>query len=80
MKALESWAEDSGNRSRRNNLKVVGLPEGAEGQDTVAFTEHMLRTLLPEASPLIMRWNGPIGCPPSVDSWEPPLAPLSSTH
>lgn len=47
IKALESRAEDSENRSRRNNLRVVGLPEGAEGQDTVAFTEHFLCTLLP---------------------------------
>lgn len=49
MEALESRAEDSENRSRRNNLRVVGLLEGAEGQDAVAFTEHLLHTLLPGA-------------------------------
>lgn len=49
IKALETRAKDSENRSRRNNLRVVGLPEGAEGQHPVAFTEHMLRTLLPGA-------------------------------
>lgn len=49
VKALESRAEDSENRSWRNNLRVVGLPQGAEGQDPTAFTEHLLRTLLPQA-------------------------------
>lgn len=50
IKALESRVEDNENRSRRNNLKVVGLPEGAEGQDPTAFTETLLHTLLPRAS------------------------------
>lgn len=49
VKALESRAEDGENRSRRNNLRIVGLPEGAEGQDPTTFTEHLLRTLLPQA-------------------------------
>lgn len=31
MKALESRAEDQENRNRRNNLRLVGLPEGVEG-------------------------------------------------
>lgn len=49
MKALKSWAEDSENRSRRNNLRVLGLPEGAEGKDPTVFTETLLCTLLPLA-------------------------------
>lgn len=49
MKALESRAEDSKNRSRRNNQRVVGFPEGADGQDTTAFTENVLQILLPRA-------------------------------
>lgn len=40
VKALESWAEDSENRSRRNNLRMIGLPEGAG---------TLLRTILPQA-------------------------------
>ncbi|XP_060136442.1 protein KRBA1 isoform X2 [Zootoca vivipara] len=43
------------NRSRRNNLRVLGLPEGSEGSDTVAFLQKTLPTLLglpPEAPPL----------------------------
>lgn len=31
VKALEYRAEDTENRSRRNNLSIVGLPEGVEG-------------------------------------------------
>lgn len=49
MKTLESRAEDQENRNRRNNLRLVGLPEGVEGRDPEAYTEHLLRTLLPQA-------------------------------
>nr|XP_028606929.1 protein KRBA1-like [Podarcis muralis] len=43
------------NRSRRNNLRVLGLPEGSEGSDPVAFLQKTLPTLLGlplEAPPL----------------------------
>ncbi|XP_077772693.1 protein KRBA1 isoform X3 [Podarcis muralis] len=43
------------NRSRRNNLRVLGLPEGSEGSDAVAFLQKTLPTLLGlplEAPPL----------------------------
>lgn len=49
VKALESRAEDSENGNHGNNLRVVGLPEGAEGQDPAAFTEHPLCMILPQA-------------------------------
>lgn len=49
MKTLEAHAEDAENRNRRNNLRIVGLPEGTEGKDPTPFTEHLLRTLLPDA-------------------------------
>lgn len=49
VKALELRAEDAENRNRRNNLRVVGLPEGVEGSDPTAFTENLLRSLLPQA-------------------------------
>lgn len=45
VKALESRAEDSENQSRRNNLRVVGLPKGAEGQDPVPSPSNLLRKL-----------------------------------
>lgn len=49
VKLLENKAEDAENCNRRNNLRIVGLPEGVEGSDPPAFTEHLLRTLLPHA-------------------------------
>lgn len=47
MKAMESRAEDQENRNQRNNLCLVGLPEGVEGRDPAAYTEQQLRMLLP---------------------------------
>lgn len=49
VKSLESRAEDAENRNRRHNLRIVGLAEGAEGSDPTAFTEQLLRSLLPQA-------------------------------
>lgn len=55
VKALEYRAEDAENRNRRNNLRIIGLPEGAEGNNPTSFIEGMLRELLPEA-----RWSPPL--------------------
>lgn len=49
LKNLEAKSEDAENRNRHNNLRIIGLPEGTEGQDTPAFTECLLRTLFPQA-------------------------------
>lgn len=49
IKALETRAEDAENRNRRNNLRIVGLPEGTEGAEPTSFTEKLLRELLPQA-------------------------------
>lgn len=49
VKSLEALAEDSENRNQRNNLRILGLPEGAEGIDSTAFTEQLLTILLPNA-------------------------------
>uniref|UniRef100_H3A1Z5 L1 transposable element RRM domain-containing protein n=1 Tax=Latimeria chalumnae TaxID=7897 RepID=H3A1Z5_LATCH len=38
--------DDLENRSRRCNLRLVGLPEGVEGKDPVAFLEDWLPTFL----------------------------------
>lgn len=63
VKAMEARAEDQENRNCRNNLRVVGLPEGVEGRDPAAYTEQLLRTLLPQAplSP-ILRWKEHTEC------------------
>ncbi|KAK1903568.1 LINE-1 retrotransposable element ORF1 protein [Dissostichus eleginoides] len=39
---LEMKVEDQENRGRRNNLRLIGLPENAEGQDVCAFLEQWL--------------------------------------
>lgn len=35
VKHLEARVEDPENQNRRNNLRVLGLPEGAEGNDLI---------------------------------------------
>lgn len=49
VRALEYRTEDVENRSRRNNLRLVGLPEGVEGRSPALFVEDLLRSLLPAA-------------------------------
>lgn len=44
LQTLERRAEDAEGRNRRNNIRVVGLPEGIEGTDMVAYLETWLRT------------------------------------
>lgn len=53
FKMLEHRAEDSENRCRRNNIRIVGL---AEGKNPTVFAEELLRSLLPAAhlSPYFM--------------------------
>uniref|UniRef100_H3ASN5 L1 transposable element RRM domain-containing protein n=1 Tax=Latimeria chalumnae TaxID=7897 RepID=H3ASN5_LATCH len=43
---LQSKTDDLENRSRRCNLRLVGLPEGEEGRDPVSFLETWLPTVL----------------------------------
>lgn len=57
VKLLGVKLEDQENRSCRNNVRLVGLPEGAEGSDTVGFLERWLPEVLgPEnfANPIII--------------------------
>lgn len=49
VRALESQAEDAEHQNQRNNLPIVGLPEGEKAADPTAFTERLLRSLLPQA-------------------------------
>lgn len=66
--------DDAENRNRRNNLRIVGMAEGAEGPNPIVFVEDLLRNLLPNAqySPYytVKRAHrvpprpGPVGSPP----------------
>lgn len=65
---LEYKVDDAENRKRRNNLRIVGLPEGED------FVEDLLHSLLPEAqfssnyamerAHRIPPTPGPVGSPP----------------
>ncbi|KAJ1163916.1 hypothetical protein NDU88_004368 [Pleurodeles waltl] len=60
---LEHRVEDTEGRSRRNNIRVVNLPEGAKGRDPVAYSETWLRGLVPGGEltvPIEFRWRGTI--------------------
>ena len=56
---LKSRAEDAKNRSRRSNLRFIGIPERAEGNDILSFMRRLVPQLLGEAnfssSPVIER-------------------------
>ena len=47
---LKSWTEDAENRSRRSNLRFVGIPERAEAGDVLGFISHLIPKLLGEAN------------------------------
>lgn len=38
--------EDMENRNRRNNIRIVGIPEGKEGQDMVRFLDGLIPQLI----------------------------------
>ena len=50
VKQLELRAEDAEGRSRRNNIRLVGFPEGCEGRDPTDFVLGWLRSWLPASS------------------------------
>lgn len=49
VRALEYKMDDAKNKNWRNNLRVVGLPEGVEGKNPTVFVEDLLCSLLPVA-------------------------------
>ncbi|KAE8580012.1 hypothetical protein XENTR_v10024271 [Xenopus tropicalis] len=50
LKSCMDKLDDYENRQRRNNVRLVGLPERTEGADPVAFAEGWLKNSLPSAS------------------------------
>ncbi|RXN24319.1 LINE-1 type transposase domain-containing 1 [Labeo rohita] len=47
MDALEQQVTDLQDRSRRSNLRLLGLPEGAEKDDPIGFLKRSLPTWIP---------------------------------
>ncbi|XP_072322282.1 uncharacterized protein [Scyliorhinus torazame] len=70
------------NRSRRNNLRILGLPEGVEGADAGAYVSTMLHSLMgAEASPTPLELEGAhrvLARRPKAD--EPPRAIVARFH
>lgn len=46
VKLLNDKCEDLEGRSRRNNIRLVGVPESVEGPRPTNFTAHLLRDIL----------------------------------
>ncbi|XP_054848004.1 protein KRBA1 isoform X2 [Eublepharis macularius] len=46
VRRMESRCRTLENRSRRNNLRILGLPEGVEGSDAVSFLQKTLPAML----------------------------------
>lgn len=46
MKALQEKSVDTENRLRRNNIRIIGLPEKTEGNKPAEFAETVLISLL----------------------------------
>jgi len=81
-KTLRAKAEDQENTSRRQNLRIVGLPEGTEGASPTKYVSRMLEDLVKK---------GVLDKPPEVDRahrsprWkpragEPPRAVIIRLH
>uniref|UniRef100_H2ZRR8 L1 transposable element RRM domain-containing protein n=1 Tax=Latimeria chalumnae TaxID=7897 RepID=H2ZRR8_LATCH len=47
---LREKCDDLENRARRSNLRIVGLPEGIEGRDSISFLEKLLVEVLGEGT------------------------------
>ena len=50
VRYLEGRAEDAEGRNRRSNLRIVGMPEGAEGPDPMRFLEDWIKSFMPADS------------------------------
>lgn len=46
LKYLMAWSEEDKNRLCHNNVRVVGLPEGAEGLNPTSFAEKFFQDIL----------------------------------
>lgn len=71
VKFLEMKADDLENRSRRNNMRIVGIPEKEEGADSCAFMEKWFTENLNVQPPVVLERAHRI-----MDRRAPPLPPL----
>lgn len=55
VKCLDDWCEDLEGRIRRNNIRVLGVPEGLEGPRATVFVAQLVQDLLGLEKPLLDR-------------------------
>lgn len=79
VKTLTDKCEDLEGRSRRNNLRLVGIPEGSEGQRPTEFIGGLLKDLLKlDEAPLLDRAHRTLRAKPRTG--EPPRPVLIRVH
>lgn len=79
VKTLTDKCEDLEGRSRRNNLRLVGIPEGSEGQRPTEFIGGLLKDLLKlDEPPLLDRAHRTLRAKPKTG--EPPRPMVIRVH
>lgn len=79
VKHLQTKCEDLEGRSRRNNIRLIGVPEGAETPDPREFTSQLLQDLLKlDEPPLLDRAHRALGPKPKTGA--PPRPLLVRVH
>ncbi|KAK7919464.1 hypothetical protein WMY93_010748 [Mugilogobius chulae] len=71
QKKLAEKLDDLESRSRRNNLRIYGVPEGEEGNSVINFVENLLRTeklVSDGTSTQIQRAHRSLGPKPGADA------------
>ncbi|KAK7879600.1 hypothetical protein WMY93_033694 [Mugilogobius chulae] len=71
QKKLAEKLDDLESRSRRNNLRIYGVPEGEEGSSVINFVEKLLRTeklISEDMDTQIQRAHRSLGPKPGVDA------------
>lgn len=75
VRSLQHRADNAEDRQRRNNIWVVGLPEGAEGDRPTQFAELLFKQLLSLQDLPPMWWKEPTGSLQVTDPREPSPGP-----
>lgn len=76
--ALEDKCEDLEGRSRRNNIRIVGVPEGQSSCSTTAVSVLLKEAFQLEKAPLLDRAHRTLQPPPKQEA--PPRAIVARLH
>lgn len=79
VRQLQAKCEDLEGRSRRNNIRLIGIPEGLETSNPREFISHLLQDLLKlNEAPLLDRVHRSLG--PKPREGAPPRPLLIRVH